>query len=445
MSSSTLISESGLGKAYRIYERPVDQFVDLLVPGCRRGTDFWALQDVDLTVERGEAVGVIGRNGSGKSTLLQLAFGILRPNAGTIAVNGRVAGLLELGAGFNPDFTGRENVQLAAAVLGLKASEIAARLDAIEEFAGIGSFIDRPVREYSSGMYARLAFAVCAHVDADILLIDEIFAVGDAAFQKKCMRYLRGFLTGGGTVLFVSHSEAAVLALCERAIWLDRGQLQADGPSGEVCRKYAAGPQDSGNSQRAGTRTAARETTTTPLGDPWIIPVAPASVNDARWRNENPIEVGDFDADAPWHGEGGAMIEHAGLFSFDGAQLSMSHGGEEVELRISCRAMRSLTRPIVGYIFRNERGENLAGDNTYLHYRATPFALMAGDTFTARFRFQLPYLPVGRYYFALSIIEGTQAAHTHLHWVEDAFTLQVQQSPIRRGAVGVPMLEVALT
>ena len=445
MFSNSVIKASGLGKSYRMYDHPADRLLELLGRGQRRGREFWALQDLDLTVQAGEAIGVIGRNGSGKSTLLQLICRLLQPTTGVIAVRGRVAGLLELGAGFNPDFTGRENVHLSATILGLGAEEIAERFAAIEAFAGIGAFIERPVREYSSGMYARLAFAVCAHVDADILVIDEILAVGDAAFQQKCMRYLRRFQAVGGTLLFVSHSETSILDLCERAVWLDRGELQADGPSREVCRRYASSLQDTGSEFQTGERAEVSETRTTDTCGPWIVPAPPPMIDDPRWRGENPIEVAGFDPNAPWHGEGGARIEDARLFAQDGKPASVCQGGDEVELRIACRALRPISQPIVGFLLRNDRGENIAGDNTYLSYRDAPVALAAGDTFTARLRFRLPYLPVGTYRFAPSIVEGTQAEHVHLHWMEEAITLRVAKSPVRRGVVGVPMLETSIT
>lgn len=427
-----VINISGVAKRYRTYERSADRLLELLNPFRPRGTHFLALQGINLTVKAGESVAIVGSNGSGKSTLLQLICGLSPPSAGKIAVRGRVAGLLELGAGFNPDFTGRENVHLTAAILGLRKRDIAARFEAIEEFAGIGPFMDRPVQAYSSGMQARLAFAVCAHVNPDILVIDEALAVGDVSFQRQCVRYLHKFQEDGGTLLFVSHDEHAVLDLCKRAVWLDKGRLLADGPSEEICKRYAKALCE-------GTSQAQR-------GDePWAIVAAPPSVRDPRWHNANPIEVLDFDSDAPWHGEGGAVIEDAGLFAPDGSPLSITHGGEVVELRVTCRALRPLRRPIVGYILRNERAENLAGDNTYLRYRDAPLALASGDTFIARFRFQMPYLPVGLYRFAPSIIEGMQHDHVHLHWMEDALTLRVTESPIRRGAIGVAMLDVCVS
>src|SRR5262249_6313517 len=199
----------------------------------------WALQAITFDIRKGESVGIIGRNGAGKSTLLQVMCGTLRPSTGSIEVKGRIAAMLELGAGFNPEFTGRENVHMAAAVLGLSADLIRKRYPSIVAFAGIGDFIDQPVKYYSSGMYARLAFAVAAHVDADILIADEILSVGDAAFQRKCMRFIENF-RARGTLLLVSHSAATVAAICDRAVWLDAGSVRAIGPAKEVCADYLA-------------------------------------------------------------------------------------------------------------------------------------------------------------------------------------------------------------
>ena len=226
--------------------------------------------------------------------------------------------------------------------------------------------------------------------------------------------------------------------------WLDRGRFQADGPARALCRRYATSLQDSGSEFQIGGRGAASEQPARRGAEPWVVPTAPPPVHDARWLGTNPIEISRFDSDAPWHGEGGALIEHVGLFTPDGQALSVSNGGDEVELRIACRAVRSVAKPIVGYILRTARGEQLAGDNTYLRYRDTPLPLAAGDAFTARFRMRLPYLPVGVYRFALSIIEGTQSGRVHLHWMEDALELRVSHSPVRRGAVGVPMLDIRL-
>lgn len=236
--SEVVIDVRGVGKSYHMYERPSHRLWQALA-GKRKAyyKDFWALRDVSFSVRRGQTVGIVGRNGSGKSTLLQMIAGTLNPTEGSISVNGRVAALLELGSGFNPEFTGRENVFLNAAILGLSRTQIEQRLEKILAFADIGEFIDQPVRSYSSGMSVRLAFAVIAHVDADILIIDEALAVGDAFFSQKCMRFLREFQKHG-TLLFVSHDAAAVTNLCENAVWLQNGRMRLSGTSQEVIEAY---------------------------------------------------------------------------------------------------------------------------------------------------------------------------------------------------------------
>lgn len=227
------IRVNNLSKCYHIYDRPQDRLKQLVMPKLRSLVgrnpgnyfrEFWALNDVSFEVGRGETVGIIGRNGSGKSTLLQMICGTLDPTAGIVETRGRVAALLELGAGFNPEFTGRENVYMNATVLGLTQDEIGARFDRIASFADIGEFIDQPVKHYSSGMYARLAFAVAINVDPDILVVDEALAVGDEPFQRKCFARIEKIRNDGGTILFVSHTGSAIINLCDRAILLHKGQ-----------------------------------------------------------------------------------------------------------------------------------------------------------------------------------------------------------------------------
>ena len=246
-SDAPLIRVRGLSKCYQIYEKPAHRLRQFLIPRIDRALgrhprayfrDFWALRDVSLDVRRSETVGIVGRNGSGKSTLLQLICGTLSPTEGSISTVGRVAALLELGSGFDPEFTGRENVFLNGALLGLTRGEIEQRFDEIAGFADIGDFIDQPVKVYSSGMYVRLAFAVQAMVDPDILVVDEALAVGDERFQRKCFARLEELKRHGTAILFVSHSGPTVLELCDRALLLEQGTRLLEGPAQQVIRGY---------------------------------------------------------------------------------------------------------------------------------------------------------------------------------------------------------------
>jgi len=239
MFSEPVIAARNLGKHYQLYDRPQDRLKQFLWRGRRRYyREFWALHEVNFELRRGEVLGIVGRNGAGKSTLLQLICGTLTPSVGAVAVTGRIAALLELGAGFNPEFTGRENVFMNAAVMGIPEAEITARYEAIVDFAGIREFIDQPVKTYSSGMYVRLAFSIATSVDPDILVIDEALSVGDGQFARKSFERIMALRDQGVTILFCSHSMYQVEALCNRAVWLEAGEIRAQGNPAEVIRDY---------------------------------------------------------------------------------------------------------------------------------------------------------------------------------------------------------------
>ena len=236
--AEVVISARHLAKAYQLYDSQQQWLKQVLFGSFKTYyKSFWALKDIDLEIRRGDSVGILGRNGCGKSTLLQLFCGMTRPTSGELWVNGRVAPVLALGATFDLESTGRENVMIAGAVIGLKRAEILRKFASIEEFAGIGDFIDQPVKLYSSGMRTRLAFAVCAHVDAEILIVDEALSVGDEAFQHKCLEWIDNFRKTG-TLLFVSHSMDQVRRLCRRAVWIDDGRVRQEGLPIEVIRAY---------------------------------------------------------------------------------------------------------------------------------------------------------------------------------------------------------------
>jgi lipopolysaccharide transport system ATP-binding protein len=440
MSSEIAVRARGLAKVYPIFRRPQDRLKQMLLRGRKRYYDeYWALQNVDLEVHRGETLGLIGRNGSGKSTLLQLICGTLSPSLGEVTTRGRVAAMLELGAGFNPEFTGRENVHLAASVLGLSHDEVRDRFEAIAAFAGIGDFMEQPVKIYSSGMYARLAFAVAAHVDADILVVDEILAVGDAAFAQKCMKFIRGFRKNG-TLLLASHDVGSVLNLCDRALWLDRGSVRQSGVTRDVCDDYVAALHnevDSGQQLSVGGRRRR------PKERSEVIPDPRAEVLKASPLH-NRIEVFDFDPEAAWHGRRGATIESVAIFDTSGQPLTQLGGGEEVVLRISGSADLRLERPIIGFYVKDRLGQQIFGDNTYLTYLESPPTVGPGEGLVASFRFQMPYLPTGDYSVCAALSDGTQAEHVHQHWIDDALFFRVNSSHVVRGLVGIPMIGISL-
>lgn len=239
MSSDIAIQVDNLSKCYQIYDTPRDRLLQMLARNRKQYfKEFWSLKDVSFKVKKGETVGIIGRNGAGKSTLLQLICGTLNPTAGSIYTSGRIAALLELGSGFNVDFTGRENVFMNGALLGLSKEEIEAKFDAIAAFADIGHFLEQPVKIYSSGMFARLAFSVAVHVDPSLLIVDEALSVGDMAFQEKSITRMKEIRESGCSILFVSHSLSAVRNFCDRAVWLENGRLRADGERLRVCDDY---------------------------------------------------------------------------------------------------------------------------------------------------------------------------------------------------------------
>ncbi len=436
-SNEASIEVNGLSKCYQIYEKPQDRFKQLLFGGKRNYyKEFWALADLSFKVNRGETVGIIGRNGSGKSTLLQIIAGTLQASTGTITNKGRVAALLELGAGFNPDFTGRENALFYAQILGLTAKQANERLADMIEFADIGEFVDRPVKTYSSGMFVRMAFSVIAHVDADVLIIDEALSVGDAFFTQKCMRFLRNFMKTG-TVLFVSHDTSAIRNLCSRAIWLEAGKVLAQGDAKQVCDEYL----------KAFFETQQGKSTTFKLKERRAEPIV---LKDQRQdllvhsNLRNDLRVIGFDINAAGFGDGRAQIVDVHFQDEFGAGLSWVVGGELVRLSVTADIEQTLKSPIIGFYIKDKLGQTLFGDNTYLTYMDSPVASNVGERLTASFSFVMPILPAGDYAITVAIAEGTQTDHAQLHWVHDALIFRSETSSIQSGLIGIPMQKIIL-
>jgi len=400
--------------------------------------EFWALKDISFEIKRGETVGIIGRNGSGKSTLLQMICGTLTPTSGTIETKGRIAALLELGSGFNPEFTGRENVYMNASVLGLSNEEIDDRFDKIVAFADIGDFIEQSVKTYSSGMMVRLAFAVIAHVDADILVIDEALAVGDAFFTQKCMRFLRNFMKIG-TVLFVSHDTGSIKSMCSYAIWLEKGQILNEGVPKYVCDLYleAFFEDQQGKSSSTKLKGIDKHSDSHPSKDQRL-----AYLNSSNLRND--LQVFDFDPNSSSFGKGGAQIYDVHLLDEFNEHLSWIVGGEKVKLKILVRVIQDLDSPIVGFFVKDKLGQSLFGDNTYLSYQQKPIYCHQGDEVQAIFVFYMPLLPSGEYSITIAIANGTQEVHEQQHWIHDAVLFKSESSSVVSGLVGIPMLDITL-
>ena len=446
MSSNTdfTIAINNVSKFFEIYEKPAHRLLQSLFRGKKQFyRPFWALQDVTFKVKRGECVGVIGRNGAGKSTLLQIITGTLAPSSGTVSLHGRAAALLELGSGFNPEFTGKENVYLNASILGLTRAEIDAKYQDIIDFADIGEFIDQPIKSYSSGMVVRLAFAVVAHVDADVLIVDEALSVGDAFFTQKCMRFLRNFIKTR-TLIFVSHDVAAVNSLCTRAILLEHGRVKYEGDPKDVTEMYLEDMYESVQGESAKTHRTGL------LKNSLVLRPGEEDFRDARQdilnasSLRNDIQVFRFDENGAAFGKGGVTIEQVLLTDEDNAPLSWIVGGEMVCLRIVCHAHQDVSSPIVGFHLKDRLGQPLFGDNTFISYMNAPLHVPAGEVFCADFYFRMPILAAGTYSFVTAVAEGTQDEHVQHQWRHDALILTSVATSASAGMMGIPMRAIHL-
>lgn len=400
-----IVEFHGVSKNYPIYSSPSARLKELI---CLNRVsfhhDFSALDNITFHIQRGETFCIVGENGSGKSTLLQILAGILHPTKGDVFVRGRVAALLELGTGFNPEFTGRQNVYLNAAIFGLSREEIDAKFSQIEEFAEIGEFIDQPVKTYSSGMAVRLAFSVAIHVEPEILLVDEALSVGDIYFRQRCLRKVHEMRDQGVTIVFVSHAIAEVKAIGDRTMWLDAGRIKDIGNTEAVVTKYMAAMVDKDNAYLATTHQKAHHAPGESVKAPEVVDTIPNI--DHRF------------------GDGRAEVIGISIVDGSGQLIYVLEPSSTIVVRISVRAIEDISLPIVGFMMRNHIGLDFAGTNTAREAFDLP-AMSAGDIYTVDFHIQLPELYPSAFSFSPAIADGTLHSYRTCDWIDNAIVLQM--------------------
>ena len=392
-----MVLVQNVSKLYRLYRRPADRIWEL-VPGTpNRHTEFWALRDVSFQLEKGEALGIVGANGSGKSTLLEIVSGILQPTVGRVVTRGRTAALLELGAGFNPDFTGRENVYLNGEIMGLSRSQITKAMSSIEAFADIGDFIERPVKEYSSGMYVRLAFSTAIHVEPEILIVDEALAVGDAVFANRCVRKFEELRERKVTVLFVSHDLGLVKQLSSRAILLVHGRIEAEGTPNDVVNRYIG----------------------------LVLEKQAPQINKERRL-----------CPSHRHGDGSSEVLSIAILNAAGEIATGIASGECVTVRVRSRFHSAVSDPMVGILIRTRIGMEVYGTNTRIEKKRLG-DFEPGDELEVDFRMECWLTPQS---YTLTV--ATQNADGTSHdWLDDAIGFDVIDA---RHAAGVANLRARI-
>ncbi len=393
-----MILVQNVSKVYRLYSRPSDRIREILSPrGKKQHQDFWALREVSFTVSKGEMLGIVGPNGSGKSTLLQIVSGIVQPTSGRISTEGRIAALLELGAGFNPEFTGRENVFLNGEIMGLSRSDMEEAFPRIASFAEIGEFMDRPVKEYSSGMYVRLAFSTAIHVNPDILIVDEALAVGDAIFSNRCIQKFEELKRKNVTILFVSHDLGLVKQLADRAILMSEGRVQAEGMPSDVVNRYVG-------------MVLARED------------------GKAADATDSPMPV----SSSFRHGDGASRIVDVQLLNRSGQETKTFEPGEQMTVRARARFERAVENPVVGILIRNRLGLDVFGTNTRIEGRRLG-SFGPGDVLRVDFSFDCFFT---RQDYTLTVATQNWDG-TSQDWLDDVIAFTVVDEKEAAGVVRV--------
>jgi lipopolysaccharide transport system ATP-binding protein len=420
--SNRVITATQVSKCYKQYARPIDRMIELFT-GRERGRDFWALRGVTFEVDRGETVGIIGRNGSGKSTLLQILAGTLKPTQGAVQVNGRISALLELGTGFNPEFTGRENIYLNGQILGLSREEIEAKYDEIVAFSGIGEFVEMPVKTYSSGMYMRLGFAVAINVNPDVLIVDEALAVGDEAFQRKCYGRLTAFKENGGTILLVSHASSTIVELCDRALLLDSGERLLFGNPKLITAKYQKliyAPPD----RAAVLKAEIKALDSTPSAER----PAPTAETLATGHTKRLIESEVYDpAMIPKstinYESCGARIENVRIENSHGEKVNVLERGGEYSYCYEVHFDEAAFNVRFAGLIKSVTGIELGGLQSHLAGDGVEF-IPAGTIASVRFKMKLNLLP-NTYFTNAGVLAVSTGTETYLHRVIDVYMFRI--------------------
>jgi ABC-type polysaccharide/polyol phosphate transport system ATPase subunit len=401
--SDIILRVENLSKIYRLYEKPIDRLKETLNPfGKKYHHEFYALRDVSFDIVSGETIGIIGRNGAGKSTLLKIITGVLAASSGRVEVQGRIASLLELGAGFNPEYTGLENVYFQGKLMGFDHSEMDEKVAEILAFADIGDFISQPVKSYSSGMFARLAFSVAINVDPDILIVDEVLSVGDISFQAKCIRKMEEFGTRGKTILFVSHDMQTIRKFCSRVVWIHDGVLREHGDVVTITQNYIS-------LMTYGLDTIRHKV----INDDGVFS-QPAVVNTIPLT-----EVNDRDS----FGKGDARISHVGFF--DGVELTNTLvQGKYITFICEFNTTVEMHDVAIGVLFSDALNIGIFSFNSYMYNCALEFA-PARTKVRALIRFKIPKIYPKEYNVTVALAEGTQMNHMQHHWIHSALTVQI--------------------
>ena len=400
--NNTAIKVSHLTKIYKLYDKPIDRLKESLYPLKKKyHKEFYALNDVSFEIKKGETVGIIGKNGAGKSTLLKIITGVLTPSSGHVHVNGRIASLLELGAGFNPEYTGVENIYLQGTLMGYSKEEMEAKIDEILAFADIGDFVYQPVKSYSSGMFARLAFAVAINVDPDILIVDEALSVGDAAFQNKCIRKMEEIGKKGITILFVSHDTQTINKFCNRAIWLNGGIIKEQGKPELILENYMSFMSYGVETQR--NLSNENEGIT--------------KIVESNFALKNVTTLDSF-------GEKKALIESVGFFDENNIPITNLKQGTQVKFICEFNTSIDLYDVGIGVLLKDTLNNEILTFNSYMY--GVPLKYVEQNKKTrAIISFKVPKLHPREYIVTVALSEGTQVNHIQQHWIHSATTINI--------------------